>query len=91
MTDERRQRILAIAEELESQGLLATNSSVYARALGHRGHVVQVMKARRAARAEAGGVAVAEEERGREEPADEVDRDAGRRASGGFAGIRVLL
>ena len=61
MTDERRQRILAIAEELESQGLTATNSSVYTRALGHRGHIVAVMKARRAERATAGGVAVIEE------------------------------
>jgi hypothetical protein len=69
MTDERRQRILAIADELESQGLVATNSAVYSRALGHRGHVVQVMKARRAARLEAGGVLVAEEE-------DEVDGES---------------
>ena len=38
-----------IADELESQGLTATNSAVYARALGHRGHVVAVMKERRAA------------------------------------------
>ena len=37
MTEERRQRILQIAEELESQGLVATNSSFYARVLGHRG------------------------------------------------------
>ena len=36
MTPERRERILAIADELEAQGLPATNSSVYARALGHR-------------------------------------------------------
>ena len=59
MTEERRQRILAIAEELEAQGLPATNSAVYG-ALGHRGHVVAVMKERRAQ--QAGGVAVAEEE-----------------------------
>jgi hypothetical protein len=62
MTDERKARILAIADELEAAGLPATNSAVYSRALGHRGHVVQVMKARRAARLEAGGVLVAEEE-----------------------------
>jgi hypothetical protein len=58
MTDERRQRILQIADELESQGLVATNSTVYARALGHRGHVVSLLKQRRAERAAAGGVAV---------------------------------
>jgi hypothetical protein len=62
MTDERRQRILQIADELESQGLVATNSAVYSRALGHRGHVVAVMRDRRAARLDAGGVLVAEEE-----------------------------
>jgi hypothetical protein len=67
MTDERRQRILQIAEELEAAGEVATNSSVYARALGHRGHVVQVMKERRAA---AGGVAVAEAE-DEDEPVDD--------------------
>jgi hypothetical protein len=57
MTDERKQRILDIAQELEEQGLEATNSLVYSRALGHRGDVVQVMKARRAAR-NGGDVAV---------------------------------
>ena len=62
MTQERRERILQIADELESQGLTATNSSVYARALGYRGHVVATMKQRRAERAALGGVAVVEEE-----------------------------
>jgi hypothetical protein len=63
MTDERRQRILQIADELESQGLTATNDAVFAKALGHRGDVVQTMKQRRAERAGAGGdVAVLEED-----------------------------
>jgi hypothetical protein len=31
MTDERRQRILAIAAELEAEGQPATNSSIYSR------------------------------------------------------------
>jgi len=70
MTPERRQRILDIAHELEEQGLEATNSAVYSRALGHRGDVVQVMKARRAERG--GGVAVAEDE----EPEDAVETPA---------------
>src|SRR4029453_1240092 len=71
MTDERRQRILQIADELEAEGEVATNSAVYARALGHRGHVVTVMKARRAERVAAGGVLGAEEE-GDEAPEDEM-------------------
>ncbi len=63
MTDERRERILAVADELEAQGQVASNSAVYAAVMGHRGHVVEVMKARRAERAAAsGGVLVAEEE-----------------------------
>jgi hypothetical protein len=37
MTPARIQRILQIAQELEEQGLEATNSAVYARALGPRG------------------------------------------------------
>jgi hypothetical protein len=61
MTPERRQRILQVADELEAEGLDATNSAVYARVMGHRGHVVQVMKARRAERG-GGSVAVAEED-----------------------------
>jgi hypothetical protein len=61
MTDERRQRILQVADELEEQGLEATNSAVYSRALGHRGDVVTVMKARRAER-NGGTVAVADAE-----------------------------
>src|SRR4029434_7393843 len=61
MTPERRARILAIAQELEDQGLEATNSAVYSRALGHRGDVVLAMKARRAER-NGGNVAVLEEE-----------------------------
>ena len=65
MTDERRQRILQIADDLESQGLPATNSLVYYRALGYRGDVVTVMKTRRAERVAAGDVAVIEED---EEP-----------------------
>jgi hypothetical protein len=60
VTPERRERILQIAQELEQEGLEATNSAVYSRALGHRGDVVQVMKARRAERN--GGVALLEEE-----------------------------
>jgi hypothetical protein len=62
VTDERRTRILQIADELEAEGLPATNSAVYSRALGHRGHVVQVMRDRRAARVEAGGTVAVEEE-----------------------------
>jgi hypothetical protein len=65
MTDERRARILAIAQELEDQGLEATNSAVYSRALGHRGDVVLAMKARRAER-NGGNVAVLEEEEAEE-------------------------
>jgi hypothetical protein len=62
VTDERRQRILDVADELEAQGLPATNSRVYALVMGHRGHVVQVLKARRAERAGTGEVAVLEDE-----------------------------
>jgi hypothetical protein len=69
MTPERRQRILEVADELESQGLPATNSAVYARVMGYRGHVVAVMKARRAERAAAGGVLVAEAD---DEPDEEM-------------------
>ena len=77
MTEERRQRILAVAAELEAQGLAATNSAVYARVLGHRQHTVAVMKARRAERAAAGGVAVmeADEAPETETPAAEVAED----------------
>src|SRR5262245_34156642 len=67
MTPEREARILQIADELEEQGLIATNSAVYARALGHRGDVTQVMKARRASRGE-GNVALLEED----EPEPEI-------------------
>jgi hypothetical protein len=74
MTEERRLRILQIADELESQGLLATYSSIYTRELGHRGHVVAVMKQRRAERAEASGVAVAEEEED-ETPDEETEAE----------------
>jgi hypothetical protein len=69
MTDERRQRILQIADELEAQGLPATSSSFYSRAFGYRGHGVAVMKQRRAERAAAGGVLVAEED---DEPEEEL-------------------
>jgi hypothetical protein len=62
MTDERRQRILQVADELEAEGLEATNSAVYSRALGHRGDVVTVMKARRAERGNGGTVAVADDD-----------------------------
>jgi hypothetical protein len=73
MTDERRERILAIAQELEDQGLIATNSSVYARALGHRGDVVQTMRDRRAAQRLMGGaVDVAEAEEGDDPEAPEA-------------------
>ena len=75
MTDERRQRILAIADELESQGLTATNSAVYARALGHRGHVVQTLKQRRAAQAALGGVAVVEAEAEEQEAEAEAETE----------------
>jgi hypothetical protein len=64
---ERRQRILDIADELEAQGMPATNSAVYARALGHRGDVTAVMQERRALRNS--GVAVIEGET--EEPEGE--------------------
>jgi hypothetical protein len=66
MTPERRQRILAVADELEAQGLPATNAAVYAICLGHRGHVVQVLKHRRAER-NRGGVTVLEAEEDDEE------------------------
>ena len=75
MTEERRVKILEVAAELEAQGLAATNSAVYARALGHRGHVVAVMKARRAERAAAGGVAVVEDPED-EEPEAETETPA---------------
>jgi hypothetical protein len=75
MTEERRQRILQIADELEAAGEVATNSAVYARALGHRGHVVSVMQARRAERVAQGGVLVAEEEED-EEPEEEAETPA---------------
>ena len=71
MSPERRERIVQIADELEQQGLPATNSAVYARALGYRGHVVQVMKERRAERAAAGGVAVIEEPEEEDDGPDE--------------------
>jgi hypothetical protein len=58
MTPERRQRILEIADQVEAEGLEATNSLVYSRALGHRGDVVQVMKSRRAEQGNGGNVAV---------------------------------
>jgi hypothetical protein len=73
MTDERRQRILDIAQELEDQGLEATNSAVYSRALGHRGDVVQVMKARRAER---GGSDVAVLEEPDDDPEDATQTPA---------------
>ena len=69
MTDERRLRILQIADELEAEGRVATNSAVYSIVMGHRGHVVETLKQRRAERAAQGGVLVAEEE---EEPEDET-------------------
>jgi hypothetical protein len=79
MTNERRARILEVADELEAQGLPATNSAVYARVMGHRGHVVQTLKARRAERAAASGVTVAEDEDEAEEmtetPAAELQED----------------
>jgi hypothetical protein len=71
MTDERRERILQVAADLEAEGLEATNSAVYSRALGHRGDVVQVMKARRAERG-GSAVAVAEDD----EPEDAVETPA---------------
>jgi hypothetical protein len=55
VTDERRARIIQIADDLEAEGLEATNSAVYSRALGHRGDVVQVMKQRRAERGNGNG------------------------------------
>jgi hypothetical protein len=61
VTEERRQRILEVAAELEAQGQVATNSAVYSLVMGHRGHVVQVLKERRA-QARASGVAVAEDD-----------------------------
>jgi hypothetical protein len=61
MTPERRQRILDVAAELEAQGQVATNSAVYSRVMGHRGHVVAAMKARRAER-NGGSVAVLDED-----------------------------
>jgi hypothetical protein len=79
MTPERRERILQIAHELEDQGLEATNSAVYSRALGHRGDVVQVMKARRAERGNGGSVAVldAEDDAIPESSAGELQEDLG--------------
>jgi hypothetical protein len=72
MTPERKERILQVADELESQGITATNSAVYAIVMGHRGHVVQTLKQRRAERAAAGGVLVAEEEEDNEEELSET-------------------
>src|SRR4029453_3779600 len=60
MTNERRARILEVADELEAQGLPATNSAVYARVMGHRGHAVQTLKPRTAGGAGAGGGGEAE-------------------------------
>jgi len=63
MTDERRARILEVAEALEAQGQVASNNAVYAYVMGHRGHVVEVLKARRAQQAaQTGGVVVVEDE-----------------------------
>jgi hypothetical protein len=62
MTPERRERILQIAQELEEQGLEATNSAVYSRVFGHRGDVVAVMRDRRAERGNGGSVAVEDED-----------------------------
>jgi hypothetical protein len=62
MTPERRERILQIADDLEAEGLEATNSAVYSRALGHRGDVVQTMKERRAERNGNGNVTVLDAE-----------------------------
>ena len=82
MTDERKASILQIADELESQGLTATNSAVYARALGHRGHVVQTLRRQRSAAAgRPGGRG------GRGDPEDRGgarsrDREAGRGPGG---------
>jgi hypothetical protein len=73
MTEERRLRILQIAEELEAEGLKASNSAVYARALGHRGYVVAVMKERRSS--QAGGVAEPEDEELPEPSAAELAED----------------
>jgi hypothetical protein len=52
---------LQIADQIEAEGLEATNSLVYSRALGHRGDVVVVMKSRRAEK-NGGTVAVLEAE-----------------------------
>jgi hypothetical protein len=75
MSAERRARILEIAAALEAEGQIATNSAVYSRALGYRGHIVAVMKQRRAERAEASGVAVLEEEELPEPSAAELAED----------------
>jgi hypothetical protein len=71
MSPERRQRILDVAAELEAAGQVATNSAVYSRVHGHRGHVVQTLKQRRAERAAQGGVLMAEEEEDNE-PEDDM-------------------
>jgi hypothetical protein len=92
VTDERRQRILQIAQELESQGLPATNSSFYSRALGHMGHVVAVMKERRAQQAaQAGGVAVAEVLEEEDEPEDDTTETPAGGAGRRLAAIRGQL
>jgi hypothetical protein len=71
VTDERRQRILQVAAELEAQGLPASNSRVYAICMGHRGHIVQTLKARRAALAAAGGMTAVDIPDEDDEPEDE--------------------
>jgi hypothetical protein len=75
MTDERRERILQVAADLEAEGLEATNSAVYARALGHRGDVVAVMRDRRRERGGAVAVLDAEEPEADETPADVLAED----------------
>jgi hypothetical protein len=65
MTDERRERILAAVEAEEAAGRDWTNQSIFHIVEGRYPHVVEVLKALRATRAEAetGAVAVAEEPR----------------------------
>jgi hypothetical protein len=76
MTEERMQRILDVALELEAQGMVATNSAVYARVLGHRGHVSVVMKARRAQQ-NGGAVAVAVADVAEDEAAPDEEAPVG--------------